>query len=79
MIYSNSILHFSVISRTSEAGAQRCQKVLQPTNCTLQQCGSDCFNMFKNSQPFGQCIRDNINNTYACVCVYNCNATPHLV
>ncbi|ESW05903.1 hypothetical protein PHAVU_010G002300 [Phaseolus vulgaris] len=73
------LLIISVISGISVADAQRCQKVLDPKSCNLQQCRSDCFKMFQNFRPFGQCIRNNSNNTFGCVCIFDCHAKPNLV
>ncbi|ESW05904.1 hypothetical protein PHAVU_010G002400 [Phaseolus vulgaris] len=72
-------LIISVISRISVTDAQRCQKVLDPTGCTLQQCQSDCFKMFQNFRGVGKCIRNNNNNTYECMCIYDCHAKPKFV
>ncbi|KAK7382422.1 hypothetical protein VNO80_01273 [Phaseolus coccineus] len=73
------LLIISVISRIIVADAQRCQKELEPTGCTLQQCRSDCYKMFQNFRGFGKCIRNNSNYTYACVCFYDCHAKQNFV
>ncbi|BAT97362.1 hypothetical protein VIGAN_09078500, partial [Vigna angularis var. angularis] len=70
----------SVISGISGVNVKRCEKLIQPTNCTIQKCRSDCSNMFKSLlEPFGECIQNTKTNTYECFCFYDCNATPHLV
>ncbi|QCE03681.1 S locus-related glycoprotein 1 binding pollen coat protein [Vigna unguiculata] len=68
------ILIISVISRISEAGPKRCQKVLNTINCNLLECGKACYNTYKDFQGFGQCIRNINNDSYECLCVYDCNA-----
>lgn len=80
MIHINSILNFSIISGTNGVNVKRCEKMLQPTGCTIQKCRSDCSNnMPKNLEPFGECIQNTKNNTYECICFYDCNATSHLM
>ncbi|KHN25026.1 hypothetical protein glysoja_047999 [Glycine soja] len=65
-----------VISKTSEA--DRCQKVIQPTNCNLGKCQADCSFQYRDYRGIGKCIGSS-NGTFQCVCFYDCGAPPSLV
>ncbi|RDX99085.1 hypothetical protein CR513_17918, partial [Mucuna pruriens] len=61
-----------VISRTSEAtDTQKCQKVLDPTNCNAAKCENDCILLYRNFEGTGKCLG---HGPYACVCIYDCSA-----
>ncbi|KAK7405247.1 hypothetical protein VNO78_06446 [Psophocarpus tetragonolobus] len=69
------ILIIFVISQTSEALApKRCQKMIQPTNCIIAKCQSDCFSMYKQFRGVGVCVGSGSTGNYACVCIYDCFA-----
>ncbi|KAG5020457.1 hypothetical protein AAZX31_06G227400 [Glycine max] len=65
-----------VISKTSEA--DRCQKVIQPTNCNLGKCQADCSFQYRDYRGIGKCIGSS-NGTFQCVCFYDCGAPSSLV
>ncbi|KAH1247381.1 putative defensin-like protein 165 [Glycine max] len=65
-----------VISKTSEA--DRCQKVIQPSNCNLGKCQADCSFQYRDYRGIGKCIGGS-NATFQCVCFYDCGAPSSLV
>ncbi|KAF8023219.1 hypothetical protein BT93_F0659 [Corymbia citriodora subsp. variegata] len=54
------------------ASAQnRCQEVLDPNSCTLNDCQKACYEKHTTQQPRGECIAD-ANFKYSCICFFNC-------
>ncbi|KAL5147397.1 hypothetical protein HKD37_06G017090 [Glycine soja] len=67
---------FHCTDTTSEA--DRCQKVIQPSNCNLGKCQADCSFQYRDYRGIGKCIGGS-NATFQCVCFYDCGAPSSLV
>ncbi|EOY06249.1 hypothetical protein QUC31_016377 [Theobroma cacao] len=67
-------LLLTLVSMAPQIDAQqRCEEILDPNNCVLEDCKERCFE--KHQSNGGQCVENGgtpLNPTFKCLCVYDC-------